>query len=73
MRSNNYIRHTPYLKNCIAYNHDFWCTCVKWKNIWLGSASAIFFADVIEQISVFALAIPSAVFGSYYGNIVLFN
>ena len=31
------------------------------------------FANVIEQISVFALAIPSAVFGNYFGNVVLFN
>ena len=39
-------------------------------------ASAVprqYFAEVIEQISVFALAIPSAVFGSYFGNVVLFN
>ena len=41
-----------------------------WKNIiCLGSASAIFFAYVIEQISEFAMA----VFGSYFGNVVLFN
>ena len=32
-----------------------------------------FFADVIKQISVFALAIPSAVLGTYYSNVVLFN
>ena len=32
-----------------------------------------FFANVIKQISVLALAIPSAVFGSYFGNVVLFN
>ena len=32
-----------------------------------------FFANVMEQISVFALVIPSAVFGSYFGNVVLFN
>ena len=31
------------------------------------------FANVMEQISVFALAIPSAVFESYFGNVVLFN
>ena len=29
MKNNNYIRYTPYLKNNIAYNHDFWYTCVK--------------------------------------------
>ena len=23
---NNYIRHTPYLRNSIAYDHDFWHT-----------------------------------------------
>ena len=32
-----------------------------------------FFADVIEQISVFVLAIPSPVSGNYFGNVVLFN
>ena len=31
------------------------------------------FVDVIKEISVFALAIPLAVFGSYFGNVVLFN
>ena len=39
-------------------------------------ASAVpqhFFANEIEQISVFALAIPSAIFESYFGNVVLFN
>ena len=36
-------------------------------------ASAVlrqFFVDVIEQISVFALAIPSVVFGSYFDNVI---
>ena len=32
-----------------------------------------FFASVIQQISVFALAILLAVFGSCFGNVVLFN
>ena len=27
---NNYICHTPYPRNSIAYDHDFWFTCVKW-------------------------------------------
>ena len=36
-------------------------------------AKKTFFADIIEQISVVALAIPSAVFGSYFSNVVLFN
>ena len=30
MKNNNCIRHAPYLRNSIAYDHDFWCTCVKW-------------------------------------------
>ena len=30
MKSNTYIRYTPDLRNCIAYDHDFWHTCVKW-------------------------------------------
>ena len=30
MKSNNYICHVPYLRNSIAYDHDFWYTCVKW-------------------------------------------
>ena len=29
MNNNNYIGNTPYLKNSIAYNYDFWHTCVK--------------------------------------------
>ena len=27
---NNYICHLPYLRNSIVYDHDFWCTCIKW-------------------------------------------
>ena len=27
---NNYILYMPYLRNSIAYDHDFWYTCVKW-------------------------------------------
>ena len=27
---NNYICHTPYLRNSITYGHDFWYNCVKW-------------------------------------------
>ena len=30
MKNNNYIRHMPYLRNSIAYDHGFWYTCVKW-------------------------------------------
>ena len=30
MKNNNYICYVPYLRNSIAYDHDFWCTCVKW-------------------------------------------
>ena len=30
LRNKNYIRHAPYLRNIIAYDHDFWYTCVKW-------------------------------------------
>ena len=30
MKNNNYIGHVPYLRNSIAYDHHFWCTCVKW-------------------------------------------
>ena len=29
MKINNYICHAPYLRNSIAYDHDFWYTCVK--------------------------------------------
>ena len=28
MKNNNYIRHMPYLRNSIGYDHDFWYTCV---------------------------------------------
>ena len=27
MKNNNYICHMPYLRNIIAYDHDFWYTC----------------------------------------------
>ena len=30
MKNTNYIRHTPYLRNSIAYDHDFWYASVKW-------------------------------------------
>ena len=30
MKNNSYAQHTPYLRNSIAYDHDFWYTCVKW-------------------------------------------
>ena len=30
MKKKNYIHHAPYLRNSIAYDHDFWCTCVEW-------------------------------------------
>ena len=30
MKNNNYIHHVPYLRNSIAYDHDFWYNCVKW-------------------------------------------
>ena len=30
MKSNNCICHVPDLRKSIAYDHDFWCTCVKW-------------------------------------------
>ena len=26
----NYIHHMPYHRNSIAYDHDFWYTCVEW-------------------------------------------
>ena len=41
MKNNNYICHMPYLKNSIAYNHDFWYTCVKWR--YLQSCCCFFF------------------------------
>ena len=30
MKNNNYICHSPYLRNSKPYDHDFWYTCVKW-------------------------------------------
>ena len=27
MKNNNHIRHMPYLKNSVAYDHEFWYTC----------------------------------------------
>ena len=31
MKNNNYICYVPYLRNSIAYDHDFCYTCVKWE------------------------------------------
>ena len=28
-KNKNHICHAPYLRNIIAYDHDFWYTCVK--------------------------------------------
>ena len=30
MKNSNYICHVPYLRNSKTYDHDFWCTSVKW-------------------------------------------
>ena len=30
MKNNNYICHALHLRNSIAYDHNFWYTCVKW-------------------------------------------
>ena len=30
MKNKNYSRHVLYLTNGVAYDHDFWYTCVKW-------------------------------------------
>ena len=32
--NNNYIRHEPYLRNCIAYGHDFCYSCINWWYFW---------------------------------------
>ena len=29
MKNSNYISYKPYLRNSIAYDHDFWYTCIK--------------------------------------------
>ena len=29
-KNNNYICHAPYLRNSVAYDHDFWYISVKW-------------------------------------------
>ena len=36
MKNNNYICYPRYLRNSIAYHHDFWCTCAKWWYLSLG-------------------------------------
>ena len=30
MKNNSYICHAPYIRNSVAYDHDFWYTCVNW-------------------------------------------
>ena len=43
MKNKNYIRHATYLRNSIAYYHDFWYTCIKW---YLHSFKILFFRIV---------------------------
>ena len=43
------------------------------KTLFSSAVPRQFFANIIEQISVFALAIPSAVFGGCFGKVALFN
>ena len=43
---NNYICHARYLKNSIAYNHEFWYNCVKW---WYIQVFYLFFEIFIFQ------------------------
>ena len=43
---NNYICHVRYLKNSIAYNHEFWYNCVKW---WYIQVFYLFFEIFIFQ------------------------
>ena len=30
MKNKNCMCHVPYITNSVAYDHDFWYTCVKW-------------------------------------------
>ena len=30
MKNKNHIHQALYLRNSAAYDHDFWCTCLKW-------------------------------------------
>ena len=43
MGNKKYIYHAPYLRNSIAYDHDFWCTCVKMMITPGGFLSVLFF------------------------------
>ena len=48
MKNNNYICHAPYLRNSIAYDHNFWCSCIK---LWYLHVSFYhFFKILIFQI-----------------------
>ena len=29
MKNKNYMRHMPYFRDSMAYDHDFWHTCAK--------------------------------------------
>ena len=46
MKNNNYICHPPYLRNSIAYDHDFWYTIVEW---YLQEFSSFFFLILVFQ------------------------
>ena len=47
MRNNNYLCHVPCIRNSVAYDHDFWYTCVKCR--YLPAFIFIFFEIFIFQ------------------------
>ena len=47
MKNENYVHHAPYLRNSVAYNYDFWYTCVKW---WYLQAFFIFLKNLIYWV-----------------------
>ena len=47
MKNKNYVCHMPYLRNSIAYDHDFWCTV---KNDDISMRFFHFFKILIFQV-----------------------
>ena len=49
MKNNSYTYHVPFFKNSIAYDHDFWFTCVSF------GSPGVFFFFFFFLISIFGL------------------
>ena len=52
MKNENYIHHMPHLRNSIAYDHDFWYTCIKqwYLQVFLFVFSKFWFSRLLGDV-----------------------